>query len=127
MWQRYLFGLSMLVIYLMTTFRYLAPVVYYQLDYTYISEVLCINQDKPQLQCHGKCHLRKQLEQTYSLDKQKETLQHLISSYHAVEDVPLSVLILLSPFAPAAPAPPVFYEPGAYFAALDAPFHPPQV
>ena len=33
----------------------------YAIDYEYISEVLCINKDKPKSKCNGKCHLAKQL------------------------------------------------------------------
>lgn len=29
----------------------------YFLHYSYYSEVLCVNKDKPQLKCNGKCHL----------------------------------------------------------------------
>jgi len=30
-------------------------------DYEYISEVLCVNKDKPELHCNGKCYLMKSL------------------------------------------------------------------
>ncbi|MBS9463672.1 hypothetical protein KIM67_14730 [Flagellimonas sp. 389] len=33
------------------------PVAEYILNYDYISNVLCENKDKPQLQCNGKCYL----------------------------------------------------------------------
>lgn len=41
--------------------RPVLPYVEYVLNYEYISEVLCINQDKPELECDGKCYLRKQV------------------------------------------------------------------
>ena len=34
---------------------------YFQLNKDYISSVLCINKDKPVLQCNGKCFLSKKL------------------------------------------------------------------
>jgi hypothetical protein len=37
------------------------PVVEYVFDYEYISEVLCVNKDKPELHCNGKCYLMKSL------------------------------------------------------------------
>jgi hypothetical protein len=37
------------------------PVVEYVVNYEYISKVLCVNKEKPKLQCNGKCHLRKEL------------------------------------------------------------------
>ncbi len=33
----------------------------YAIDFEYISEVLCINKNKPKSKCNGKCHLAKQL------------------------------------------------------------------
>ncbi len=42
-------------------FQPVLPVLEYALDYTYISQVLCINKEKPQSNCNGKCHLGKQL------------------------------------------------------------------
>lgn len=33
----------------------------YLLNYDYISKVLCINKDKPEMHCNGKCHLAKEL------------------------------------------------------------------
>ncbi len=35
--------------------------VNYQIQKTYYIEVLCENQDEPEIQCEGKCHLSKQL------------------------------------------------------------------
>ncbi|WP_299754325.1 hypothetical protein [uncultured Pontibacter sp.] len=126
MWRSYLIGLGFLVVYLMTTFRYLAPVVHYQLDYTYISEVLCINRDKPQLQCQGKCQLRKNLAQLTQHQQQKEALQHLVSVYQPVEDIPHLSLLLCTPPAAAAAIPPPMAAPRTSTAILSAPFHPPR-
>lgn len=33
----------------------------YLINYDYIANVLCINKDKPELKCNGKCHLNKEL------------------------------------------------------------------
>ncbi|WP_298534479.1 hypothetical protein [uncultured Algibacter sp.] len=41
---------------------YLGQVAYYQLNIDYIIENYCINTDKPELQCNGKCHLAKQIQ-----------------------------------------------------------------
>lgn len=34
----------------------------YLLNKEYIAKVLCVNRDKPQMKCNGKCHLNKQLQ-----------------------------------------------------------------
>ncbi len=36
-------------------------VAYYHLNIDYIVETYCVNKEKPELQCHGKCHLANQL------------------------------------------------------------------
>ena len=37
------------------------PVFEYVINYEYIATVLCINKDKPELKCNGKCHLMQEL------------------------------------------------------------------
>lgn len=58
------------------TFKPVLPLVDYVVNYDYISEVLCINKDKPELQCNGKCHLNAELaksnEDTSSQDKHNQ-------------------------------------------------------
>jgi hypothetical protein len=43
--------------------RPIAPFVEYAINYDYIAKVLCINKDKPELNCNGKCQLMKKLKQ----------------------------------------------------------------
>lgn len=40
------------------------PFVEYAFNYNYISTVLCVNKDKPKMQCNGKCHLAKMIAET---------------------------------------------------------------
>ena len=40
------------------------PYIEYAVNYNYIVSELCINKDKPEMNCKGKCHLSKQLEKT---------------------------------------------------------------
>ncbi len=42
----------------------------YELRKDFIAEVLCINKDKPQLSCHGKCYLKKEM--TKALHQQSD-------------------------------------------------------
>ena len=55
--MKYLFPILALFIVL----RPFSPYVEYVLNYEYISEVLCINKDKPKLECNGKCYLMQSL------------------------------------------------------------------
>ncbi|GAA4888905.1 hypothetical protein GCM10023311_11090 [Flaviramulus aquimarinus] len=41
--------------------RPVQPYVEYVLNQDYIAEFLCVNKDKPKLQCNGKCYLVKEL------------------------------------------------------------------
>lgn len=48
--------------------RPIQPYVEYVLNQNYIAEFLCINKDKPELICNGKCHLMKQIEKQQASD-----------------------------------------------------------
>ena len=43
------------------TFKPLGYCIYYIANYEYVAEVLCVNKDKPKLNCDGKCYLKRQL------------------------------------------------------------------
>lgn len=51
-----------ILLYAIAMLRPVAPFVEYAINYDYISKVLCINKDKPELQCNGKCQLMQKLE-----------------------------------------------------------------
>ena len=53
----YLFLVMFFAIYL----RPYLPYIDYYVNQAYIAEELCENKDKPALQCHGKCHLKKEI------------------------------------------------------------------
>lgn len=50
------------------------PVFNYVIN-TDIYEALCINKDKPKLECHGKCHLSEELEQAENNSKDAPLLE----------------------------------------------------
>lgn len=58
------------------------PVAEYVINYEYISTKLCVNKEKPKLQCNGKCQLMKKLaaasesEKPISSDKKVNPLEH---------------------------------------------------
>lgn len=43
-------------------------VLHFKLNQQVIEQEFCINKDKPELQCHGNCHLKKELKQTDNTD-----------------------------------------------------------
>ena len=59
--------------------RPVQPYVEYVLNQDYIAEFLCINKDKPELQCNGKCHLVKELEKQQ--ENEPKGLRVLLENY----------------------------------------------
>lgn len=53
---------------LLLGFRPLFPIIEYVINYDYIANILCINKDKPELECNGKCHLAKEMAKAASDD-----------------------------------------------------------
>ena len=60
---------TLLGCYLSSLISPLLPFIDYTLNFDYIVEVLCINKDKPELNCKGKCHLISELKNTQNDNK----------------------------------------------------------
>ncbi len=54
---------------------------YFELNIDDIIETYCVNKEKPQLQCNGKCHLTKQL--TLDASEKNESASYLSGLYQA--------------------------------------------
>lgn len=52
---------GVVIIILLFLIRPVLPVIEYIVHYDYIVTELCVNRDKPALECNGKCHLMKEL------------------------------------------------------------------
>ncbi|GAA3634276.1 hypothetical protein [Flavivirga jejuensis] len=61
-------ALFFVLLYTVAMLRPIQPYVEYLLNQDYIAEFLCINKDKPELQCHGKCYLVKEIEKQQEND-----------------------------------------------------------
>lgn len=48
----------------------LSLIAYYNINLEYIIQELCENKDKPQLNCKGKCYLKKKLEESNKAENQ---------------------------------------------------------
>lgn len=68
--------------------RPITPFVEYAINYDYISKILCINKDKPELSCNGKCQLMKKLKQ-----QQEDDYNSLRIS---MEEYPIGFVTILS-------------------------------
>jgi hypothetical protein len=62
-----------LFLYLTAIVRPIVPLVNYTINQDYISEFLCINKNKPELNCNGKCFLAKEIQKQNETEKNKPT------------------------------------------------------
>ncbi|WP_292008401.1 hypothetical protein [Chryseobacterium sp.] len=56
---------------LFLSLRPLIPLLDYALNYDYISKVLCVNAQKADLKCNGKCYLAKEMAKTANEENSK--------------------------------------------------------
>ena len=82
------------LLYLTAMLRPIAPVLEYVINQEYISEYLCINRDKPVLECNGKCYLMSMLK------KQQKEKQSQVPAI-VMDDYPIG-FVLISAFYPEA-------------------------
>jgi len=72
---------------ILSLFLFLKPVIpfmEYAAFYEYIKTELCINQDKPELQCNGKCHLTKELAKVSNSENGSDKNQSISIEYSIV-------------------------------------------
>ncbi len=62
------FSVLTVSLFLSSIFRPVFPVYDYFLNYDYIVNVLCINRDKPEMHCDGKCYLKKEFSENNELN-----------------------------------------------------------
>jgi hypothetical protein len=60
--------------YMLLTLRFIPLVVAFWLNQTYIIENLCINRQKPELACNGKCYLKKKIKESDSKKQNEEVI-----------------------------------------------------
>ena len=60
---------------ILPTFSQWGTIAYYQINKEYITRILCINRDKPQLNCNGRCYLAKKLKAQQEKDDQRTSEQ----------------------------------------------------
>ena len=70
----------LIVTILLQTCGTIAVVVSFKINQDYISTYLCVNRDKPQMQCNGKCVLMQRMQQEVNnLNEQnRQKTQHII-------------------------------------------------
>jgi len=69
-------------LYIVAMVRPIVPLASFVINQDYIAEFFCVNQDKPELDCNGKCYLMQKLE-----EQNEEKRQNLPSI--AMEEYPI--------------------------------------
>ncbi len=62
---------------LLQTFSRAGIYISFKVNQKYITRVLCVNRDKPKLNCNGKCYLAKKLKQAEQQEQKKVLLKTL--------------------------------------------------
>ncbi len=75
-------------------------IVQFKINQSYYAEVLCINKNRPELACEGKCVLMQKMQKTYEEHEQKQsrTLQQLLEQEWAWSHENIKATIFLSAF-----------------------------
>ena len=90
----YFLSILLAALILSNSLRVSITYAFYKLDPIGFIEVLCENKDKPELQCNGKCHLKKIAESQDSNKKTPESIvdfKDLILVSYPKEDIKLCV------------------------------------
>ncbi len=75
-------------LYLVAMVRPIFPLMEYVVNEDYIAEFLCINKDKKELECHGKCYLMQRLQEQN--EEKKQNLPKIV-----MEEYPIGFVQLL--------------------------------
>lgn len=70
------------LLYIMAMIRPIAPLASFVINQDYIAEFFCVNQDRPELECNGKCYLMQRLEEQN--EKKRQNLPPI-----AMEEYPI--------------------------------------
>ena len=65
-------------------FKPVIPVVEYIVFYDYIKNELCVNKDKPEMKCNGKCHLMKEMSKASDTPENGQDKKHFSVELHEV-------------------------------------------
>lgn len=97
----------------------------YAVRYDYISQQLCVNKNKPELRCNGKCYLAKELAKSTEDTSKSETPK---STIHIDTFLIKDVLVIVNSQVKSTRQVVKHYIPSFYFFDLNSSiFHPPLV
>lgn len=119
--MKYVFVIITLTGLLLQTFGKGLVLAEFMLNRDYIANVLCVNKAKPQLACHGQCHLMKEMEKETKKeqggnalkDKYEVVLAEITTSFRLTPHIAVKELLTA-------------YNGGLHRDPLHAVFHPPR-
>lgn len=120
----YIFSIVLTTLLLFSSTRVSITYAYYELDPIGFIEALCVNQDKPELECNGKCHLKKVGQ---SQDKEQNTPESIIDFKELILFSDTIKPIVLNKDEYIKKQSPTSYQNLYSFNTTDDCFHPPRV
>jgi len=114
-----------ITLYLVAMLKPVEPILEYCFNYNYIVEVLCVNKDKPRLNCNGKCYLMKQLQKQSNENSPKKAQSIQLENY-PIGFIEIAEIIQPQQFSFKL-KPTYFYFNNYSYLEGNIPFQPPQV
>lgn len=87
------FSITMTILFLLVSFQQALIIVHFKLNQKNIEQEFCVNKAKPELQCHGKCHLKKELEKSDNTDLELTSISKKIDMV-LISDFQFSILVI---------------------------------
>jgi hypothetical protein len=91
--MRKVFSITMTMLFLLVSFQQALIIVHFKLNQKNIEQEFCVNKTKPELQCHGKCHLKKELEKSDNTDLELTSIGKKIDMT-LISNIEFKVLVL---------------------------------
>ncbi|MCI4668079.1 MAG: hypothetical protein MRZ79_07950 [Bacteroidia bacterium] len=86
-------SILLLGLYIFALYRPLMPLLDYAANYTYYSEILCVNKDLPELACKGQCVLMQRIQER--AEKESPLNQIIINADEEIPEIlPVNVAFL---------------------------------
>ncbi len=83
------------MILLIIAMRPALPLMNFVVNYDYIAQNLCENRDRPELSCHGKCYLAKEIAKTEKQQSTDNSVKISSLDIFIVKDIMDATMILL--------------------------------
>lgn len=87
------FSITMTMLFLLVSFQQALIVVHFKLNQKDIEQEFCVNKAKPELQCHGKCHLKRELEKSDNTDLELTSIGKKIDMV-LISNIEILILII---------------------------------